>query len=83
MIDKTKLSNKDVLLKVVGIDRAIITKLSSVEDSGVWIQHPGLIVDLLKLAGYEGKPMFFGQHPAVFLSFVRVEWMMLAGEHIR
>ena len=82
-IDKTKLANKDVLLKVVGIEHTFITKLSSVEEDGIWVQHAGLISELKNLAKHEGMPIFLGKNPAVFVPFARLEWMMVAGEHIR
>jgi hypothetical protein len=76
-MNESTLENKQVSIKIVGVDRPKPVRLKSWTERGVWLQDDALHKELAVLAKEPAVAGFLGRNPLIFLPMHRLEWMMV------
>jgi hypothetical protein len=77
-MNESKLENKQVSIKIVGVDLPKPVNVKSWTDRGIWLQSETLHNELAILAKEPAVAGFLGRNPLIFLPLHRLEWVMVA-----
>jgi hypothetical protein len=83
MTDRSNLANKEVLIKIIGVEFPIRTTIKEFGDSGIWIHDDSLRITLVSQTPLKGMPRALEPSPVVFLPLHRIEWMLARPTDVR
>jgi hypothetical protein len=78
----SRLANREVLVKIVGVEPPRVAHFVAFEAGGVWLRDKALADELAKSAGQQGLQIFLGNLPVAFVPFLQLQWMLASGKDI-
>jgi hypothetical protein len=77
MIDKGHLRDKNVMVRIAGLNRTMSATVSYVENDGIWLTGGDFLNQLAAATG--GFPLGI-KTPALYVPFSQLQWMVAPNE---
>jgi len=73
MVDKTRLRDRTVIVRIAGVNTTLTATVSYVENDGLWLIGSEIVANLSKATG--GLPLGITT-PAVYVPFSQLLWLI-------